>query len=462
MALLSEVPICAVISLDKHLQDAGTHDVKFGCSCVSLRGRKGCGTPATPPDPASSGEQGVAGTQLQHTFPCAVQPRREGRGHAQGSLRPRATEFRTQTARSGKGEAPGLLKAAFAVSGKAESFFSGTLAQHAVQDHGQRELMDREPSESLREVGCPESSCSGTLAQHADKEYGHTELEERAGTHVVKAEGGQGSDALSMAIAGSDFNQFGQELSDAQVDFMDFPAAAEAALSGFCVMAPSDPAFGSFEFPTGEWPEGPVEFFGDGAALVAVLTEELSTGNVGCRVCGCKAHFVYCEGDLASAERTCFCDSCWLEWHLSHGSACEAVPLTVCEGEPAALGPPELLDEFLVASGTGMPAGDLGEIVLEDAIWAKLHAVLLDLRESVYKVMAESDTWRRRRLCLGSRRISLMPCRPRRRQFWLKSSWPCREGFRCWIPTCPDAVHLVLNVSVAAAQLAAFCLQSAR
>ena len=33
-------------------------------------------------------------------------------------------------------------------------------------------------------------------------------------------------------------------------------------------------------------------------------------------------------------------------------------------------------------------AGDLGEIVLEDAFWVQLHAVLLDLRESVYKVMA--------------------------------------------------------------------------
>ena len=195
--------------------------------------------------------------------------------------------------------------------------------------------MDREPPESLREVG--------TLAQNADKEYGLTVLEERAGTHVVKAEGCQGSDALSLAIAGSDFNQFGQELSHAQVDFMVFPAAAEAALSGFCVMAPSDPALGSPELPTGEWTEGPVEFFGDGAAPVAVLPEELSTGNVGCRVCGCKAHFVYGEGDLASAERTCFCDSCWLVWHLSHGTACEAVALTAGEGEPLALGPPELL-----------------------------------------------------------------------------------------------------------------------
>ena len=112
-----------------------------------------------------------------------------------------------------------------------ESFCSGTLAQHAVKEHGQRDLKDREPPESFREVGCPESFCSGTLAQHADKEYGHSELEERAGTHVVNAEGGNGSDALSMASAGADFNKFGQELSDAKVDSMDFPAAAEAALS---------------------------------------------------------------------------------------------------------------------------------------------------------------------------------------------------------------------------------------
>ena len=96
------------------------HHGAAACSVGALLGRKGCGTPATPPDPERSGEQGVAGTQLQHTFPCAVHPRREGRGHAQGSLPPRAAEVRTQAARSGKGEVSGLLKAGFAVSGIAE------------------------------------------------------------------------------------------------------------------------------------------------------------------------------------------------------------------------------------------------------------------------------------------------------------------------------------------------------
>jgi hypothetical protein len=83
-----------------------------------------------------------------------VHPRREGKGLTQGSLRPRAAELRTQIARSGKGEAPGLLKTGFAVIEKAESLFSGTLAQHAGQDHGQEELIDREPPESrdLEEV----------------------------------------------------------------------------------------------------------------------------------------------------------------------------------------------------------------------------------------------------------------------------------------------------------------------
>ena len=142
--------------------------------------------------------------------------------------------------------------------------------------------MDREPPESLREAG--------SLAQAADKEYGLTVLEERAGTHVAQAEGSQGSDALSMAIAGADFNQ---------------------------------------------------------------LFEGLGTGDVGCRVCGCEAHFVFCEGDLASAERTCFWDSCWLVWHLSHGTACEAVALTAGEGELLASGPSELLDEPLVEGGLG-------------------------------------------------------------------------------------------------------------
>jgi hypothetical protein len=47
----------------------------------------------------------------------------------------------------------------------------------------------------------------------------------------VSAEGGNGSDALSMASAVADFNKFGQELADAKVNSMDAPAAAGAALS---------------------------------------------------------------------------------------------------------------------------------------------------------------------------------------------------------------------------------------
>ena len=66
--------------------------------------------------PGRSGEQGVAGIQLQHTFPCAVHPRREGRGHAQGSLPPRAAEAQAQAARRGKGKVSGLLQAGFADS----------------------------------------------------------------------------------------------------------------------------------------------------------------------------------------------------------------------------------------------------------------------------------------------------------------------------------------------------------
>ena len=52
-----------------------------------------------------------------------------------------------------------------------------------------------------------------------------------SGQHVVNAEGGYGSDALSMASAGADFNKFRKGLSDAKVDSMYFPAAAKAALS---------------------------------------------------------------------------------------------------------------------------------------------------------------------------------------------------------------------------------------
>jgi hypothetical protein len=55
--------------------------------------------------------------------------------------------------------------------------------------------------------------------------------EGRAGTHVVNAEGGNGSEALSKASAGADFNKFRKGLSDAKVDSMYFPAAAKAALS---------------------------------------------------------------------------------------------------------------------------------------------------------------------------------------------------------------------------------------
>jgi hypothetical protein len=141
MALFSEVPACTVISLDKHVQDAGTHVVKVACSVGALLGRKGCGTPATPPDPERSGEQGVAGTQLQHTPPCAVHPRRSGRGHAQGSLPPRAAEVRTQTARSGKGEAPGLLKAGFAASGQPLE-----LGELEAESEHEQEFCGNEPS----------------------------------------------------------------------------------------------------------------------------------------------------------------------------------------------------------------------------------------------------------------------------------------------------------------------------
>ena len=51
-------------------------------------------------------------------------------------------------------------------------------AQHAVREHGQSELKDREPPESLRALRCPESFCSGTLAKHAVEEHGHSELQE--------------------------------------------------------------------------------------------------------------------------------------------------------------------------------------------------------------------------------------------------------------------------------------------
>ena len=91
-----------------------------------------------PPGPR---EQGVAGTQLQHTFPCAVHPRREGRGHAQGSLPPRAAEVRTQTARSGKGEVPGLLKAGFAVSGPPL-----VLGELEAESEHEQEFCGNEPS----------------------------------------------------------------------------------------------------------------------------------------------------------------------------------------------------------------------------------------------------------------------------------------------------------------------------
>ena len=67
---------------------------------------------------------------------------------------------------------------------------------------------------------------------------------------------------------------------------------------------------------------------------------------------------MFCEGSIASAERMCFCDSCWLVWHLSHGTACEAEQPIVFEHEPLAIVSPECVAVgFVQAAGGCLEAG---------------------------------------------------------------------------------------------------------
>ena len=54
----------------------------------------------------------------------------------------------------------------------------------------------------------------------------------------------------------------------------------------------------------------------------------------------------------------CFCDSCWLVWHLSHGTACEVEQPIVFEDEPLAIVSPECVAVgFVQAAGGFFEAG---------------------------------------------------------------------------------------------------------
>ena len=67
---------------------------------------------------------------------------------------------------------------------------------------------------------------------------------------------------------------------------------------------------------------------------------------------------MFCEGSIASAERMCFCDSCWLVWHLSHGTAREVEQPIVFEDEPLAIVSPECVAVgFVQAAGGFFEAG---------------------------------------------------------------------------------------------------------